>query len=59
MIFTRQMLEAIEEEKLAPYGIRSKDIRGRAYPDKEPEYRTSFQETGTAFAHHRFPPTGI
>lgn len=51
MIFTRQMLEGIEEEKLAPYGIHSKDSRGRAYPDKEPEYRTSFQRDRDRILH--------
>ncbi len=51
MIFTRQKLEAIEEEMLAPYGIRSKDSRGRAFPDKEPEYRTSFQRDRDRILH--------
>lgn len=45
------MLEAIEGEKLAPYGIRSKDSRGRAYPDKEPDYRTSFQRDRDRILH--------
>ncbi len=51
MIFTRQKLEAIEEEMLAPYGIRSKDSRGRAYPDKEPDFRTSFQRDRDRILH--------
>ncbi|MBN1536071.1 MAG: deoxyguanosinetriphosphate triphosphohydrolase [Anaerolineales bacterium] len=51
MIVTRQNLEAMEEEKLAPYGIRSKNTRGRAYPDKEPEYRTSFQRDRDRILH--------
>jgi dGTPase len=51
MIFTRQKLDAIEEERLAPYGIRSQDSRGRAYPDKEPDYRTSFQRDRDRILH--------
>jgi len=51
MIFTREILEAIEEERLAPYGVRSKNSRGRAYPDKEPPYRTAFQRDRDRILH--------
>jgi hypothetical protein len=40
MFFTRQKLEEIEDKSLAPYGMRSKDTKGRAYLDGEPEFRT-------------------
>jgi hypothetical protein len=43
MFFTRQHLEEIEDKSLAPYGMRSKDSKGRAYLDNEPDYRTAFQ----------------
>ena len=43
MIYTRKNLEEIEDNSLASYGIRSKDTKGREYPDREPDYRTSFQ----------------
>lgn len=43
MLCTRQVLEAIEDSALAPYGFRSKDSRGRAFPQEEARYRTCFQ----------------
>src|SRR5512136_1435506 len=42
-MYTRQQLEAFEDQMLAPYGIRSKNSKGRAYPEDEPEYRTLYQ----------------
>ncbi len=43
MFYSRQELEDIEDRSLASYGVRSKDTKGRAFLDDEPEYRTSFQ----------------
>lgn len=51
MIFTRQQLEEIEEKNLAPYGTRSRDTKGRAYLDNEPEHRTSFQRDRDRILH--------
>ncbi|MCL4268805.1 MAG: deoxyguanosinetriphosphate triphosphohydrolase [Anaerolineales bacterium] len=51
MFFTRQQLEEIEDKSLAPYGTRSKDTKGRAYLDSEPEYRTSFQRDRDRILH--------
>lgn len=51
MFFTRQQLEENEDRSLAPYGMRSKDTRGRAYLDAEPEYRTSFQRDRDRILH--------
>ena len=51
MIFTRKQLETQENRSLAPYGMRSKDSQGRAYPDKEPQYRTSFQRDRDRVIH--------
>ncbi len=51
MFFTRQQLEEIEDKSLAPYGIRSKDSKGRAYLDTEPDYRTSFQRDRDRILH--------
>ncbi len=51
MYFTRQQLEEFEDKQLAPYGLRSKDSKGRAHPDKEPEYRTSFQRDRDRVLH--------
>lgn len=51
MFFTRQQLEDIEDKSLAPYGMRSKDSKGRAYLDNEPEYRTSFQRDRDRIIH--------
>ena len=51
MYFTRQQLEEIEDKSLAPYGMRSKDSKGRAYLDSEPDYRTSFQRDRDRVIH--------
>jgi dGTPase len=51
MFFTRQQLEALEDHALAPYGMRSKDSRGRAYPEDEPAYRTAFQRDRDRILH--------
>ena len=51
MFFTRQQLEEIEHKSLAPYGSRSKDSKGRAYLDNEPEYRTAFQRDRDRILH--------
>ncbi|MEX1248577.1 MAG: deoxyguanosinetriphosphate triphosphohydrolase [Anaerolineales bacterium] len=48
---TRDQLEAYEDQILAPYGMRSRDSRGRAYPDKEPKHRTSFQRDRDRILH--------
>lgn len=51
MFFTRQQLEDIEDKSLASYGMRSKDSKGRAYLDSEPDYRTSFQRDRDRILH--------
>lgn len=51
MIFNREQLEEIESRGLAPYGIRSKNSRGRLYPEDEPEYRTRFQRDRDRILH--------
>ena len=51
MFFTRLQLEDVEDRSLAPYGMRSKDTKGRAYLDSEPEYRTSFQRDRDRILH--------
>ena len=51
MYFDRQQLEAIEEQSLAPYGCHSKDSKGRAYPEDEPDYRTAFQRDRDRILH--------
>jgi len=51
VFFTRQQLEEIEDKSLAPYGMRSKDSKGRAYLDNEPEYRTTFQRDRDRILH--------
>ncbi len=51
MYFDRRQLEALEDRTLAPYGVRSKDSKGRAYLDNEPEYRTAFQRDRDRIIH--------
>jgi dGTPase len=51
MYFDRSLLEELEDKSLAPYGTRSRDTRGRAYLDSEPEFRTSFQRDRDRILH--------
>jgi dGTPase len=50
-MYSRHKLETIEDQSLAPYGVRSKDSKGRAYPDSEPDYRTAFQRDRDRILH--------
>ncbi len=50
-MYSRHNLETIEDQSLAPYGVRSKDSKGRAYPDSEPDYRTAFQRDRDRILH--------
>jgi dGTPase len=51
MFLTRAQLENFEDQTLAPYGCRSKNSKGRAYPEDEPEYRTAFQRDRDRILH--------
>lgn len=51
MILTRQQLEELEDQALAPYGLRSKDSKGRAVLEDEPDYRTVFQRDRDRILH--------
>jgi dGTPase len=51
MFFTRKELEVIEDQNLAAYGVRSKNSKGRCYPEEEPEYRTSYQRDRDRILH--------
>jgi dGTPase len=51
MYFTRKELETIEDQGLAPYGIHSRNTKGRYYPEEEPEYRTAYQRDRDRILH--------
>lgn len=51
MLFTREQLEAQEAAHLAPYGMKSRDSRGRKYPETEHPYRTAFQRDRDRIIH--------
>jgi len=51
MLHTREMLERLEEQILAPYALRSKDSRGRDFPEAEHPYRTAFQRDRDRILH--------
>ncbi len=51
MLYTRQHLEKLEAQTLAPYAQRSRDSRGRVYDDHEPDYRTAFQRDRDRIIH--------
>ena len=50
-IITREKREEMEYLCLAPYGIRSKDSKGREHPDSTPIYRTAFQRDRDRILH--------
>ncbi|HZW05257.1 MAG TPA: deoxyguanosinetriphosphate triphosphohydrolase [Anaerolineaceae bacterium] len=51
MINTRSHLEDLEAKALAPYGMASRDSKGRLHPEDEPEYRTRFQRDRDRVLH--------
>ncbi len=51
MIVTRQHLEENEARALARYGLKSRDSKGRAYPEDEHPYRTAFQRDRDRIIH--------
>src|ERR1700720_1026692 len=50
---TREQLEAIERQNLAPYAQFSGDTRGRRYPEAPPEWRTEYQRDRDRVIHSR------
>jgi dGTPase len=51
MYRTREELEQIEDQMLAPYALRSKDSQGRKHREEEPKYRTAFQRDRDRVVH--------
>jgi dGTPase len=51
MIFLRDQLEQDEDRTLAPYGMRSRDSRGRVYAEEEHPYRTAYQRDRDRIIH--------
>jgi dGTPase len=50
-MITREEIEEQEEKNLAPYAMKSRDSRGRMYPEKEHPYRTCFQRDRDRIVH--------
>src|SRR5256714_11796904 len=50
---TRQELETIERQTLAPYAQFSADSRGRKYDEPPPEWRTEYQRDRDRVIHSR------
>lgn len=51
MIFLREQLEADEVRRLAPYGMKSRNSRGRKFREDEHPYRTAFQRDRDRILH--------
>ncbi|MBC7263668.1 MAG: deoxyguanosinetriphosphate triphosphohydrolase [Chloroflexi bacterium] len=51
MYVDRRMLEEEEERRLAPYAVKSRESRGREYPESEHDYRTAFQRDRDRIIH--------
>ena len=47
----RSEMEQDEESRLAPYAVRSRNSRGRVWPEKEHEIRTAFQRDRDRIIH--------
>ena len=47
----RSYWEGVEERFLAPYGMKSKESKGRKYPEEEHFYRTAFQRDRDRVIH--------
>ena len=50
-MLTREEFEQLEMEHLAPYGVKSRESRGRVYPEAEHPYRTAFQRDRDRIVH--------
>jgi len=50
-LLTREKLEKQEERILAPYGMKSKNTRGRKYPEKEDKFRSVYQRDRDRIIH--------
>jgi len=50
-LFTRQELEEVELQRLAPYAVKSRFSRGRVHPEAEHPYRTAFQRDRDRIIH--------
>jgi len=50
-MFTRKEIEEQEERNLASYAMKSRESRGRKYPEEEHPYRTCFQRDRDRIIH--------
>src|SRR5213596_1007763 len=50
---TREELEQLERQNLAPYAQFSADTRGRKYPEEPPDWRTHYQRDRDRVIHSR------
>ena len=51
MYYDRMKLQELEDKSLAPYGVRSKNTKGREHGGGEPAYRTAFQRDRDRILH--------
>ena len=51
MMIWRKQYEEFEDQRLAPYGFKSRDSRGRVFPEDEHPYRTAFQRDRDRILH--------
>lgn len=50
-MLTRKEIESREDRELAPYAMKSKDSRGRKYPENEHQYRSVYQRDRDRIIH--------
>ena len=51
MFVTREHLENDEAPRLAPYGMKARESRGRKFPEEEHPYRTAYQRDRDRIIH--------
>ncbi|HEX9019056.1 MAG TPA: deoxyguanosinetriphosphate triphosphohydrolase [Anaerolineaceae bacterium] len=51
MVYSREQLENFESQQLAPYGMRSKNSKGRLHPEDETENRLRYQRDRDRILH--------
>jgi len=50
-LLTREKLEALEEQTLAPYAMKSSNTKGRKYPEKEHPFRSVYSRDRDRIIH--------
>ena len=53
-MLTSKEFQSREDRELAPYAMKSKDSRGRKYPEEEHQYRSIYQRDRDRIIHSTY-----